>query len=99
MLKNEKAFTLIEMLIVLAIISVLIILIVPNLSAKSNEVNETGCEALKKVVQAQVDAYYLDEGNYPLKLGDLVEDYLTSEQLICPNKNKIGYDPENGKVL
>lgn len=40
MFKNERGFTLIEMLIVLMIISVLIILIVTNLSGKSEEVNE-----------------------------------------------------------
>src|SRR5699024_4249055 len=68
MLKNNKGFTLIEMLIVLMIISVLIILSVPNLGGKSKEVNDKGCDALVSVVQAQVDAYYLDNGNYPLSL-------------------------------
>lgn len=98
MFKNEKAFTLIEMLIVLAIISVLIILIVPNLSTKSSEVNEKGCQALIGVVQAQVDAYYLDNGNYPGKLDDLVGDYITNEQLTCPNQIDLKYDETHGKV-
>ncbi|MBD1222742.1 prepilin-type N-terminal cleavage/methylation domain-containing protein [Virgibacillus halodenitrificans] len=49
MLKNNRGFTLIEMLIVLMIISVLIILIVPNLSGKSKQVHDKGCEALVNV--------------------------------------------------
>src|SRR5699024_11489782 len=55
MFKNNRGFTLIEMLIVLMIISVLIMLIVPNLSGKTKEVNDKGCDALVSVVQTQVD--------------------------------------------
>ncbi|HLR66446.1 competence type IV pilus major pilin ComGC [Virgibacillus alimentarius] len=97
MLKNNKGFTLIEMLIVLMIISVLIILIVPNLGGKSKEVNDKGCDALVSVVQAQVDAYYLDNGNYPLSLDVLKSaNYITEDQTTCPNKKKLGY--ADGKV-
>lgn len=96
MFKKEKAFTLIEMLIVLAIISVLIILIVPNLTKKSKEVNDKGCDALVKVAQTQVNAYHLDHGNYPERLNDLVDDYLSNEQLTCPNGVELKYN--NGKV-
>lgn len=96
MFKKEKGFTLIEMLIVLAIISVLIILIVPNLTSKSEAVNEKGCDALVKVVQTQVNAYHLDHGKYPKDLNDLVGEYITSDQLTCPNGVELTY--QNGKV-
>ncbi|PAV29077.1 prepilin-type cleavage/methylation domain-containing protein [Virgibacillus profundi] len=95
MFKNNKGFTLIEMLIVLMIISVLIILIVPNLSGKSKGVHETGCDALVKVVQAQVDLYYLDEGSYPATIDDLVEkDYISNEQKECPSGDAITFESE-----
>src|SRR5690625_2569885 len=96
MFKKEEAFTFIEMLIVLAIISVLIILIVPNLTGKSREVNDKGCDALVKVVQTQVNAYHLDHGRYPNQLKDLVDDYITRDQLTCPNGVELKYS--NGKV-
>lgn len=96
MFKKEDGFTLIEMLIVLAIISVLIILIVPNLTGKSREVNEKGCDALVKVVQTQVNAYHLDHGHYPSKLTNLVDDYITDDQLTCPNGVELKYS--DGKV-
>lgn len=98
MFKNNKGFTLIEMLIVLMIISVLIILIVPNLSGKSKAVHETGCEALVKVVQAQVDLYYLDEGKYPASIEDLVPDYISEEQTTCSNNKNITLNTD-GKVI
>lgn len=94
MFKNQKAFTLIEMLIVLMIISVLIILIVPNLSDKSEEVHEKGCEALVSVVQAQVDAYYIEENNYPSIDALATADYITEEQKECPDGTVLTIDDE-----
>ncbi|MDY0405588.1 competence type IV pilus major pilin ComGC [Virgibacillus sp. 179-BFC.A HS] len=70
MFRNQKGFTLIEMLVVLMIISVLIILIVPNITKRTGNVNEKGCEALVSVVQSQVEAYRLDENKLPSKLDD-----------------------------
>lgn len=45
-LKNEKGFTLVEMLIVLAVISILVLLIIPNALNILQTANEQGCEAL-----------------------------------------------------
>lgn len=98
LLKNEKAFTLIEMLIVLLIISILILLIVPNLTNKSKHINNKGCNALVQLVQSQVIAYELDKGQLPNSLNTLVEEnYLKSEQLTCDNKKTITMD-SNGQV-
>jgi|SRR5690625_1758179 len=84
--KNEKGFTLIEMLIVLTIITVLILLVVPNLTNKNRSVHATGCEALKNTVQAQVSAYQLDNEELPDNLDTLKKaDYITDEQKKCKN--------------
>lgn len=99
MYKNNKGFTLIEMLIVLTIISVLIILIVPSLSNSSKDINQKGCEALVSVVQAQVYLYQLQEGVLPTDLAELVKhDYINSDQTSCSNNNKLLYDSVKGKV-
>ncbi|MGY0692930.1 competence type IV pilus major pilin ComGC [Virgibacillus sp. FSP13] len=98
MFKNQKGFTLIEMLIVLMIISVLIILIVPNLGKKGQEVNSKGCEALVSVVQAQVDAHYLEKNKYPTSLQNMVDEYITKEQITCPSNKKLNYNSSTGKV-
>jgi len=96
-IKNSRGFTLIEMLIVLMIISVLIILIVPNLGSKSADVNNTGCDALVSLVQAQADAYYIETGSHPTTINELVSsDYITKEQQTCPNNKKL--EISNGKV-
>jgi len=92
MFKNEKGFTLIEMLIVLLVISVLIILIVPNLGDRSTEVHDKGCDALVSLVQAQVEAYYIEEDAYPANLDDLVPSYINEEQKTCPNGKVLQYN-------
>lgn len=93
MMKSEKAFTLVEMLIVLLIIAILIILIVPNLSGRTKEVNDKGCEALKQVVQSQVQLYYVENGQYPSDLNELVTDgYITETQTSCSNQKSLNYN-------
>lgn len=96
-LKNEKGFTLVEMLIVLMIISVLLLIIVPNLS-KNNEVASTkGCEATVKLLQAQVHAYKLEKTQFPENL-DVLKDSGYVDKTTCSNEMKIDYDRPTGKV-
>ncbi|WP_047979925.1 competence type IV pilus major pilin ComGC [Ornithinibacillus contaminans] len=99
MFKNKKGFTLVEMLIVLMIISILMILIIPNLGDKSKNAQEKGCEALISVVQTQVDAYYLENYSYPSSLDTLVRDnYIRENQKTCANNSELTVNQETGKV-
>lgn len=99
MLKSQKAFTLIEMLFVLLIISILLILIVPSFSSKSKGIQEQGCEALVQVVQSQVETYRLNENTLPTSIQDLVdEDYISTDQSSCPNGKDLTIDG-NGTVV
>ncbi|MDO4205854.1 MAG: competence type IV pilus major pilin ComGC [Streptococcus gallolyticus] len=78
--KSVAAFTLVEMLIVLLIISVLMLLFVPNLSKQKDVVREKGDAAVVKVVESQMDLYEVKTGDKPT-VDDLVEvGYITSEQ-------------------
>ena len=56
---NKRAFTLIEMLLVLLIISLLLILIIPNIAKQSSHIQSTGCDAQIKMIESQVEAYTL----------------------------------------
>ncbi|MCA2390414.1 competence type IV pilus major pilin ComGC [Lactococcus sp. NH2-7C] len=69
--KEQKAFTLIEMLIVLAIISILILLFVPNLIKEKTQVQKTGESAVVKVVESQAQLYELDHNDEKPSLSDL----------------------------
>lgn len=99
MFKNNRGFTLIEMLIVLLVITVLIVLIIPNLSGRTEHIHSKGCEALRATVQAQVDAYHLENSRYPTNLSSLVtEGYLSEEQTSCQNNEQLVYNSTTGQV-
>lgn len=63
--KKAKAFTLLEMLMVLLIISVLMLLFIPNLSKQKEKVTDKGNAAVVKIVENQAELYELNEGKKP----------------------------------
>ena len=63
MLRKREAFTLLEMSIVLFIISLLILIVLPNLTAQRKSAKRIHRDAMVSVVQTQVDEYANDGGN------------------------------------
>ena len=94
---SESGFTLLEMMIVLLVISVLLLVTIPNVTKHNSTINNKGCEALVKMVEAQVQAYEIDKGVKPATIADLKEDYLAADQTTCPNGKAIVIDA-NGDV-
>ncbi|HLQ40471.1 MAG TPA: competence type IV pilus major pilin ComGC [Tetragenococcus sp.] len=74
-LKNKKAFTLIEMMIVLLIISILVLLFIPNLAKQKDSVASQGDKAIVKVVENQKELYEIETGE---KISDSNLDLLVS---------------------
>lgn len=97
-MRNEKGFTLIEMLIVLMIISVLVLITIPNVMKHFKTVDDKGCDAYKQMVQSQVQAYKIDHKKYPSMKDLLSEDYLGVNEATCPDGTPINVDT-NGKVI
>ncbi|QJI76540.1 prepilin-type N-terminal cleavage/methylation domain-containing protein [Streptococcus pneumoniae] len=86
-----KAFTLVEMLVVLLIISVLFLLFVPNLTKQKEAVNDKGKAAVVKVVE-RPGHYSLDK-NEDATLSKLQGDgRITEEQVKAYNE----YYTKNG---
>ena len=99
MLSNNKGFTLIEMLIVLAVITLLLVIMIPNLSKRNTEIQTRGCDALLSLVENQVLAYELDNGSKPNTLQQLVTAGYVKE-LTCGNGSKqITIQSQNPFVL
>ncbi|KRM57022.1 competence type IV pilus major pilin ComGC [Secundilactobacillus malefermentans] len=89
-MKKREGFTLIEMAIVLFIISLLILIVVPNISSQRNHAQQVHARAMRTVVQTQIDMY-LDESDASLVTYQVLEQkgYLTSKQISEAKKEGI----------
>ncbi|WP_449538378.1 competence type IV pilus major pilin ComGC [Ferdinandcohnia sp. Marseille-Q9671] len=94
---NQKGFTLVEMLIVLLVVSILLLITVPNVTKHNSVIKEKGCDALIKMVEAQVQAYELDTNEKVTQVSQIVTDGYLEEVPKCPNGNAITIDA-NGVV-
>lgn len=94
-LKNERGFTLVEMLLVMLVITVLLLIMIPNVTKNTSVIGEKGCDALISMVEAQMQAYRLDTGENVATIDELnTPDYLEdrfddTDTLKCPNGSVI----------
>lgn len=96
-MRNEKGFTLVEMLVVLFIIAILILVMLPNIAQHFGMIDKKGCEAHVAMVQTQVEAYRIDHMDYPT-VDNLVEKkYISESHELCPDK-KTAIKIEDGQV-
>ena len=78
---RRRAFTLLEMAIVLFIISLLVLIVLPNLSTQREHATKIHENAMTNVVQTQLDLYENDTGQRAQSIDQLVENqYLTAAQ-------------------
>lgn len=64
-MKEEKGFTLIEIMVVLIIIGLLAGIVVPKLMGRTEEAKHTKTMVQIKNLQSALDLYKLDSGSYP----------------------------------
>ncbi|TPR17862.1 competence type IV pilus major pilin ComGC [Apilactobacillus timberlakei] len=96
--KKRSGFTLIEMTIVLFIISLLILIIVPNLNGQRKKAESIHNNAMISLVQSQIDAYLIDKGDADVTYQSLKDnDYLNSSQISRAEKQGINID--NNKAI
>ncbi|MCG7345143.1 prepilin-type N-terminal cleavage/methylation domain-containing protein [Sporosarcina sp. ACRSL] len=94
--KEESGFTLIEMMIVLLIISVLVLIAIPNVTKHSKSIDDKGCKAYVKMVEGQVTAYKMEKHEYP-SLQELIDHDYLPDGAQCPDGTEI-LIAEDGKV-
>lgn len=78
--KQYSAFTIIEMLVVLFIISILLLLFVPNLSKQKDEAEKGGETAVVKTVETQIELFKLNNPSGVASEESMVPEYVTTEQ-------------------
>lgn len=98
-IKNKKGFTLVEMLVVLLIISILILITIPNVTKHFSTVDDKGCQAFVRMVQGQVEAYKLEYNQVP-SMDELVnKKYLRANETSCPNGKNVVINSDGEVVV
>lgn len=93
---NAKGFTLIEMVLVLFVISILMLLIIPNVVNQKEKVDAQGTKALVTVVQTQVELYEMEFGTKATTFDMLKTKNYLSETQVKQANDKLTLS--NGKV-
>jgi len=74
--KGDKGFTLIELIVVIAVLGVLATLIIPKVVGVKSDAETKAMEANEKIIKNALERYYLEHETYPDELEDLEGGYL-----------------------
>lgn len=80
MKKKVPGFTLLEMLVVLFIISLLLLLFVPQIINQKDSASKKSDAAIAKVVETQIEVFELDHGHKPSKEELIDKGYVKEKQ-------------------
>jgi prepilin-type N-terminal cleavage/methylation domain-containing protein len=82
MKRNNRGFTLVELMIVVVIIGVLVAIAVPVYNSTQKKAKETACEANIRTIEGAAAQYHAANGKWP-SMEELDEEYLKEEPK-CP---------------
>lgn len=71
--QSRRGFTLIELIVVLAIIALLVSIVAPRYYRSVDNAREASLRTSLNVMRDAIDKYAADKGHYPASLGELVE--------------------------
>lgn len=80
-MKNNKGFTLVELMVVVVILGILVAIAVPVYNSVTGTAEANACKANQRTIESAIMQWYADESNSgdPTTVNDLVGKYLVEE--------------------
>jgi general secretion pathway protein G len=96
----SRAFTLVEIMLVVAIIGILAALVIPKIVGKSEQARITRVQAdVKGGIKSAVDEFEVDNGFYPSSLQDLLQQPRNAKNWHGPYLDSLPVDPWQNPYL
>ena len=96
----NRAFTLVEIMLVVAIIGILAALVIPKIAGKSEQARITRVQAdIKGGIKSAVDEFEVDNGFYPSSLQDLLQQPRNAKNWHGPYLDALPVDPWQNPYL
>lgn len=88
---NRKGFTLVEIMIVVAIIALLAAIAIPNLLTAKRTANDASAKATVRALSTAAEVFATaNNGVYPANIGELTQ-YIASAATYCPAQTTQGF--------
>ncbi|RKY32173.1 MAG: hypothetical protein DRP74_03185 [Candidatus Omnitrophota bacterium] len=84
---QRKAFTLVEVLLVIIIVGILAAIVIPRIFYNADLARKEACRANQSAINAQAELWYLNTGSWPSPdLSDIFasDDYFPEGTITCP---------------
>ena len=89
----RRAFTLVEILLVMTIIAILAAIVIPKMVGRSEQARSTAAHADIASIKTALDAFEVDNGFYPKSIQDLVTVPSNAKNWHGPYLEKVPQDP------
>lgn len=100
-MKDNRAFSLLELLAVVTILGVIAVVVVPRLGSSTYTSKIKMCDQYKGDINAAAETYLFNEGKSPTKISDLSSnpEYFQDAIPVCPvTKKPYTFDADTGRV-
>jgi type II secretion system protein G len=99
MKRNNKGFTLVELMVVLLILGILVAIAIPIYNKTTDKAKEKACFANQRTIEGAAAQYRAEEEKWPENLAALSEYLQDADALHCPTEGgTYTLDEDTGKV-
>ena len=98
---RRKGFTLIELIIVVAILGALAAIAIPRITTSTTTAKTNACKTNIDIMNTQIEMYYADTGGYPAALTTVTQDvnyFPDAATPTCPEDGTYTMDGDTYRV-